>query len=881
MMKKICYHNIDGGFSPKPEVCMKSLQLTNDLWWIGSLDPDLRGFDIIMTTEFGTTYNSYVLKGSEKTAIIETAKLKTYDQYIAKLNEVVDVQDIDYIIMNHTEPDHAGSIAKLIQQNPKIIVVATQTALNFLKDIVNAEFNKLAVKENDTLSLGNKTLRFMILPNLHWPDTMYTYVEEDGVLFTCDSFGAHYCDERVLLSKIPDKTDYHSALKYYFDKILGPFPKFMLKALDRIQHLHINMIATGHGPVIDVGIPELQKEYRIWATHINPNRKKTVIIPYVSAYGYTKELAYKITEGIQAVGDIDVRLYNMEEAKVEAVLNEIYFADGLLLGTPTILGEALEPIWNLTSQMFAGIYGGKVASAFGSYGWSGEGVPHMMERLKQLRMKTSEGLSLKFKPNDEKLKTAFDWGYNIGLRVLGKPIVEEQSPKDEKTVAASDKLRAWKCIVCGEIILSAQRPEICPVCGAPAEAFIEIPYIETSFSSASHESVLILGNGGAAVNAAEAIRVRNKVCPIEIIGEEDQLAYNRPMLTKNFFADYKQDEFLLKTASWYKENNIKVTLNAKAVELNTETKEVKLESGEVRHYDKLVIATGSDCFVPSIKGVQRDNVVKIRHLKDVAKIKELLKTSKRALIVGGGILGLEAAWQMKKAGLEVVVLEMLPALMLRQLDETTSAKLRALAEAKGIEVQTSVKILEISGEGDKADGILLDDGRKFEGDLIIISAGIAANADIAKKAGITVNRAIVVSANMETNVKGVYAAGDCAEFEGRNWAIWPQAVDMGKIAGANAAGDTITYTPILPAVSIHALDTDLYAIGDCGKNAEKKYLSVEMNDASKPFYAKYFFTDDRFVGGVLFYDTTKNIFLNDALAKNMPYADFLKEESKH
>ncbi|MGB7594017.1 MAG: FAD-dependent oxidoreductase, partial [Erysipelotrichaceae bacterium] len=658
---------------------MKSLQLNKDLWWIGSLDPDLRGFDIIMTTEFGTTYNSYVLKGSEKTAIIETAKLKTYDQYIAKLNEVVDVMDIDYIIMNHTEPDHAGSIAKLIEQNPKITVVATQTALNFLKDIVNAEFNKLAVKENDTLSLGNKTLRFMILPNLHWPDTMYTYVEEDAVLFTCDSFGAHYCDERILLSKITDKTDYHSALKYYYDKILGPFPKHMLKALDRIQDLKIKLIATGHGPVIDVGIPELQKEYRGWATHINPNTKKTVIIPYVSAYGYTKELAYKITEGIQAAGDIDVRLYNMEESKTEAVLNEIYFADGILLGTPTILGEALEPIWNLTSQMFAGIYGGKVASAFGSYGWSGEGVPHMMERLKQLRMKTSEGLSLKFKPNDAKLKIAYDWGYNFGLRVLGKPVAEPEKPKEVKTEPVEKKLRAWKCIVCGEIIISYDRPEICPVCGAPAEAFIEIPYNEITFSSESQESILILGNGGAAVNAAEAIRARNKVCTIEIIGDEDQLAYNRPMLTKNFFADYKQDEFLLKTAEWYKENNIKVTLNAKAVELNVDTKQVKLENGEVRSYDKLIIATGSDCFVPFIKGVQRENVVKIRHLKDVAKIKELLKTSKRALVIGGGILGLEAAWQMKKAGLEVVVLEMLPALMLRQLDDTTSAKLRTLA----------------------------------------------------------------------------------------------------------------------------------------------------------------------------------------------------------
>jgi NAD(P)H-nitrite reductase large subunit len=242
---------------------------------------------------------------------------------------------------------------------------------------------------------------------------------------------------------------------------------------------------------------------------------------------------------------------------------------------------------------------------------------------------------------------------------------------------------------------------------------------------------------------------------------------------------------------------------------------------------------------------------------------------------------LEAAWQMKKAGLEVVVLEMLPALMLRQLDETTSAKLRTLAETKGIEVHTNVKILEITGDGKVAKGIKLEDGREFTGDLIIVSAGIAANAKLAQDAGIKVNRAIVVDANMETNVKGVFAAGDCAEYDGRNWAIWPQAVDMGKIAGANVVGDTLTYIPILPAVSVHAFDTDLYAIGDCGKNPEKKYLSIEMNDAAKPFYAKYFFIDAKFVGGVLFYNTSKGIFLNEALTKNLSYADFLKEEPKH
>ena len=208
---------------------MKSYQLKQDLYWAGILDKNLRVFDIIMETEFGTTYNSYVLKGSEKTAIVETAKVKFFDEYLQKLQEVVDINDVDYVIMNHTEPDHAGSIVKLVEMNPRICVVATACAIGFLKNIINHDFYSIAVKEKDTLSLGNKTLQFMLLPNLHWPDTMYTYVKEDKLLFTCDSFGSHYCLDDIVLSKLTDNEGYMRATKYYFDNIIGPFKPFMLK----------------------------------------------------------------------------------------------------------------------------------------------------------------------------------------------------------------------------------------------------------------------------------------------------------------------------------------------------------------------------------------------------------------------------------------------------------------------------------------------------------------------------------------------------------------------------------------------------------------------------------------------------------------------------
>ncbi|WP_026885926.1 FprA family A-type flavoprotein [Clostridium beijerinckii] len=401
---------------------MEILELKKNLYWTGVLDANLRVFDIIMETEFGTSYNSYLLKTSEKTVLFETAKAKFLDGYLNALNKLVDIKDIDYIVVNHTEPDHAGSIEKLIELNPNIKIIGSQVAIGFLKNIVNREFNGIIVKENETLSLGDKTLRFMSVPNLHWPDTMYTYIEEDKTLVTCDSFGSHYSFDGILLSKVTDNDGYLRALKYYFDCIIGPFKNpFMIKALDRIKDLEIDMICTGHGPVLDCRIDEIMEYYKKWSNVSNPNPRKTVIIPYVSAYGYTKELAEKIAEGIKASGDIDVRVYDMVEADKDKVLEELEFADGILFGTPTIVGEALKPIWDLTTSIFARTHGNKLASAFGSYGWSGEAVPHIIERLKQLRMKVvDEGFRVKFKPSESELSGAYDYGYNFGFLLLNK-----------------------------------------------------------------------------------------------------------------------------------------------------------------------------------------------------------------------------------------------------------------------------------------------------------------------------------------------------------------------------------------------------------------------------------------------------------------------------
>ena len=240
---------------------MKTLKLRENFYWTGIVDANLRVFDIIMYTEFGTTYNSYVLKAGDKTILFETAKEKFFDEYLENLREIIDVEHIDYLVVEHTEPDHAGSVEKLLDLNPGMKIIATGCALGFLKEIVNRDFTGIAARDNMAMTIGDRTLRFLFVPNLHWPDTMYTYIEEEQILVTCDSFGSHYAFDGVLLSKVTDWEDYMKATKYYYDNIIGPFKPFMLKALARVRDFDISMICTGHGPVIDNKIDQILNLY--------------------------------------------------------------------------------------------------------------------------------------------------------------------------------------------------------------------------------------------------------------------------------------------------------------------------------------------------------------------------------------------------------------------------------------------------------------------------------------------------------------------------------------------------------------------------------------------------------------------------------------------
>lgn len=382
---------------------MRSLKLADNFYWIGVQDPKLRVFDIIMETKFGTTYNSYLLKTNEGIVLFETAKETFFDDYLNKIKEIGNIEDIKYIVVEHTEPDHSGSIERLLELNPNMTIISTMIAKNYLKEIINKEFNSITVKDNEEFHIGEYTLKHILAPNLHWPDTMFTYIKELNTLVTCDSFGAHYTHEEVLLSKGINEKDYKEALDYYFTMILGPFKPFMLKALDKIEALHIDRIAPGHGPVIDVGVEEIKTYYRKLS---QPNiiKDNKVVIPYVSAYGYTKQIALIIKEVLED-HHIHVEIYDLVEVDKDEVIHKMKEARGIIYGCPTLLNDALPPIYEVMNSIMSAYDGIKIVSAFGSYGWTGEAVPNMLTRLKQQKHKVvDEGYRVKFKPSIEQIE---------------------------------------------------------------------------------------------------------------------------------------------------------------------------------------------------------------------------------------------------------------------------------------------------------------------------------------------------------------------------------------------------------------------------------------------------------------------------------------------
>ena len=378
----------------------KTIQVSEDVNWIGVLDHDIITFDIVMETKYGTTYNSFFID-AEKKAVIETVKEKYWPEFKEKLLSLTDPSEIEYIVCNHTEPDHSGSLKHLLEIAPNATVVGSGQALTYLGEMMDRSFKSLKVRDGDLVDLGNKSLRVIGAPNLHWPDSIYTYLEEEGLLFTCDSFGAHYANELMFDDLVGDYSD---AFDYYFDVILKPFSKFMLKAIEKIKTLPLDMICPGHGPILRSDWKnKIDRSFKLATDYLEETRKNNrVLVAYVSAYGYTREMASHVAEGLMKSEGLSVELLDIENILLGDLEEHVVKADGILVGSPTINQNTLLPVYKLFSVINPIRDKGKPAAVFGSFGWSGEAVPIIEDHLKNLKLKVIiAGQTARFFPNSE------------------------------------------------------------------------------------------------------------------------------------------------------------------------------------------------------------------------------------------------------------------------------------------------------------------------------------------------------------------------------------------------------------------------------------------------------------------------------------------------
>jgi flavorubredoxin len=383
--------------------------------WVGVRHPDLKVFDELFPTRNGTTYNAYVVRGRDKTALIDTVKAPFTGEFLAKLAAIGGLGQIDLVVVNHTEPDHSGALLELLKQRPELPVYCTRAAQNFLGQLINGPFNAQVVSDGQELDLGGRTLRFLLAPYLHWPDTMFTYLVEDGVLFSCDAFGSHYCASQLFDDEIPDfSMDFH----FYFDCIMRPFKDKVREAVAKVDQLELKMICPSHGPIHRCDPNGVVDSYRRWSAPPPAKAKPRALLLTLSSHGNTRSMAAVIGDELGKL-DFHVTELRMYEMRDSDLRDELELADLILVGTPTINRDAPPQVWHALSLFSLVTPKAKVAAVFGSFGWSGEAIKMVEERLQGLRFKLPvPSLSVRFTPTEENLKSCQDFARLAAANVL-------------------------------------------------------------------------------------------------------------------------------------------------------------------------------------------------------------------------------------------------------------------------------------------------------------------------------------------------------------------------------------------------------------------------------------------------------------------------------
>ncbi|WP_427160779.1 diflavin flavoprotein [Aliinostoc sp. HNIBRCY26] len=425
-------------------------EIAEDTTTIRSLDWDRDRFDIEFGLQNGTTYNSFLIRG-EQTALVDTSHEKFRQLYFDTLTGLINPTDIDYLIVSHTEPDHSGLIKDLLQISPEITVVASKVAIQFLEDLVHQPFKRKIVKNGDRLDLGNgHEIEFVIAPNLHWPDTIFSFDHKTQILYTCDAFGMHYCSDSTFDDDLKTiEADFH----YYYECLMGPNARSVLSALKRMGELPaVKMVATGHGPLLFHNVEELIGRYRKWSQTQN-KAENTIGIFYVSEYGYSDRLAQSVINGINKTG-VAVEVVDLGSGIDLQELRELVGrCTGIVIGMPPVSGNS--SIQAALSTVLGSAKEKQAIGIFETGGGDDEPIDPLLTKFRNLGLVTVfPEIRIKQTPTENTYKQCEEAGTD-----LGQWVTRDRSIKAMKSLSA-DLDKALGRLSGGLYIITAQKGEV-------------------------------------------------------------------------------------------------------------------------------------------------------------------------------------------------------------------------------------------------------------------------------------------------------------------------------------------------------------------------------------------------------------------------------------
>jgi len=388
------------------------VEISKNIYWVGARDWNRRLFDALIPLPKGTTYNAYLAVGANKKALIDTVNPGFESELDERIRQVADPSDLDYVTMNHAEPDHAGSIPYIMSINSKAKLVTTSKGAKMAQTFYKVPEDRIKiVADGETLDLGGKTLRFIEAPMLHWPETMFTYVPENKILFPCDFFGLHVA-EGLYDDEVEDMLLF---AQRYFGEIMMPFRFNAQKALEKIKDLEIETIAPSHGP-IHRNPQRILDAYRKWA---NGETKQKAIIVYVTMWGSTEKMIKPMAEALASEG-IEIVRHNLAVADIADVARDLVDSRAIVLGTPTVLGGA-HPLAVYAAYLVKALRPpAKYAAVLSSYGWGGGAIKHVQEVLGPTKLEVAGAVEINGPPTEDDIKQIVDLGKALARKIKGE-----------------------------------------------------------------------------------------------------------------------------------------------------------------------------------------------------------------------------------------------------------------------------------------------------------------------------------------------------------------------------------------------------------------------------------------------------------------------------